>query len=173
MRPVVNTPPRASVRERSPSSGAVERPRARQGFDTAPRFHRNLETGGISAHTARTGRCESLCTLGGMIRQSERRYNAKVEPYAPRCLRVAPRPVVADPLRLARFSDPDVGAVYRTRPDFIHSIPAGTGSTRSRSSAPRSTWDRGASRNGRDVRELPTSRQKLPDFDEPDGGLLP
>ena len=28
--------------------------------------------------------------------------------------------------RLARFSDPDVGGVYRTRHDFVHSIPTGT-----------------------------------------------
>jgi hypothetical protein len=28
--------------------------------------------------------------------------------------------------RLARFSDPDAGGVYRTRQDFVHSIPTGT-----------------------------------------------
>ena len=28
--------------------------------------------------------------------------------------------------RLARFSDPDIGGVYRTRHDFVHSIPTGT-----------------------------------------------
>jgi hypothetical protein len=108
-----------------------------------------------------------------MIRQSERRYNAKVEPYALDVF--ALRRALSLPIHSGSRASPirTSAPFYRTRPDFIHSIPAGTGSTRSRSSAPRSTWDRGASRNGRDVRELPTSRQKLPDFDEPDGGLLP